>query len=144
MSRSGYSDDCDGWALIRWRGAVASATRGARGQAMLREMLVALDAMSDKSLVASSFQADGQFCALGVLGQARGVDLSEFDEDSGYVDHEALASKFGVASALVQEVMFLNDEYWAWKQGGDADRYRWAYMRQWVASKITQEPSHGD
>jgi hypothetical protein len=34
MSRSGYSDDIDSaddqWALIRWRGAVKSAIRGAR------------------------------------------------------------------------------------------------------------------
>jgi len=41
MSRSGYSDDCDVWALIRWRGAVKSAIRGARGQAMLRELIQA-------------------------------------------------------------------------------------------------------
>lgn len=25
MSRSGYVDDCDVWALIRWRGAVKQA-----------------------------------------------------------------------------------------------------------------------
>jgi hypothetical protein len=45
MSRSGYSDDHSEWDLIRWRGAVASAIRGKRGQAFLRELLVALDAM---------------------------------------------------------------------------------------------------
>lgn len=32
MSRCGYSDDYDQWALIRWRGAVESAIRGKRGQ----------------------------------------------------------------------------------------------------------------
>jgi hypothetical protein len=37
MSRSGYSDDLENWSLIRWRGAVASAIRGRRGQAFLRE-----------------------------------------------------------------------------------------------------------
>ncbi|KGC50992.1 hypothetical protein DO66_5867 [Burkholderia pseudomallei] len=36
MSRSGYSDDCGGWSLIRWRGAVNSAIKGARGQKFLR------------------------------------------------------------------------------------------------------------
>lgn len=35
MSRSGYTDDCDGWQLIMYRGAVASAIRGARGQRLL-------------------------------------------------------------------------------------------------------------
>jgi hypothetical protein len=45
MSRSGYSDDLDPLALGRWRGRVASAMRGKRGQAFLREMLAAMDAM---------------------------------------------------------------------------------------------------
>jgi len=46
MSRSGYSDDCDDqWSLICWRGAVKSAIRGKRGQAFLKEMLAALDAL---------------------------------------------------------------------------------------------------
>ena len=33
MSRSGYIDDMDDtWQFIKWRGQVASAIRGARGQ----------------------------------------------------------------------------------------------------------------
>ena len=40
MSRSGYSEDVDdNWDHIRWRGQVASAIKGKRGQRMLREML---------------------------------------------------------------------------------------------------------
>ena len=35
MSRSGYSDGLDEWAMIRWRGAVKSAIRGARGRAII-------------------------------------------------------------------------------------------------------------
>lgn len=35
MSRSGYSDDCYGWELICWRGAVNSAIKGKRGQSFL-------------------------------------------------------------------------------------------------------------
>lgn len=42
MSRSGYSEELDQWDLIRWRGQVASAIRGKRGQAFLRAMLAAL------------------------------------------------------------------------------------------------------
>lgn len=37
MSRSGYTDEDDIWAMIRWRGAVTSAIRGKRGQQALRE-----------------------------------------------------------------------------------------------------------
>lgn len=57
MSRSGYTEDCDGWDLIRWRGAVASAIRGKRGQAFLREALAALDAMPEKQLISHDLVA---------------------------------------------------------------------------------------
>ncbi len=63
MSRSGYSDDLDSWALIRWRGQVASAIRGRRGQAVLRDLLAALDAMPEKALVASELETpQGEVC----------------------------------------------------------------------------------
>lgn len=53
MSRSGYVDDMDDTlALGRWRAQVASATRGKRGQKLLRDLLAALDAMPEKRLVA--------------------------------------------------------------------------------------------
>jgi hypothetical protein len=43
MSRSGYVDDVDQKDLAMYRGAVASAIRGKRGQALLREMREAMD-----------------------------------------------------------------------------------------------------
>lgn len=108
MSRSGYSDDCDGWALIRWRGAVSSAIRGARGQAFLRELLAVLDAMPEKRLIANELQsADGEFCTLGALGHARRLDMAPIDPE----DREAVAKAFGVAEALAAEVMYRNDFY---------------------------------
>ena len=84
MSRSGYvedfGDEDDRWAQIRWRGAVASAIRGKRGQAMLREVLAALDAMPEKTLAAHSLKnEDGDFCTLGALGAARGLELPQID-----------------------------------------------------------------
>ncbi|GEM_PF-1710263 len=51
MSRAGYSDDCDSWALIRWRGPLSSSIRGKRGQLFLRDMLSALDAMPGNRLI---------------------------------------------------------------------------------------------
>lgn len=52
MSRSGYHDDFeDPLELGRWRAQVRSATRGKRGQALLKEALAALDAMPEKRLV---------------------------------------------------------------------------------------------
>ena len=108
MSRSGYSDDCDGWALIRWRGAVASAIRGARGQAFIREALAALDALEEKRLASDSlvnFEV-GAFCTLGAVGHARGMDLNGIDAE----DRRAVAAAFGISEALAAEIMYMNDE----------------------------------
>jgi hypothetical protein len=53
MSRSQYIDDCDdNWQLIRWRGMVASAIRGKRGQQFLKDLLAALDAMPVNAVLA--------------------------------------------------------------------------------------------
>lgn len=135
MSRSGYSDDCDGWALIRWRGAVAAAIRGRRGQQTLREILAALDAMPVKALAAESLvTAEGSFCTLGALGSQRGIDLAALDPE----DPDGVASAFGVAPALVKEVVYENDEGgWNCQESPEA---RWGRMRAWVASHIQAVP----
>lgn len=131
MSRSGYSDDCDGWELIRWRGAVESAIRGARGQAFLRELLTALDEMPHKRLVAHDLQRpDGEVCALGSVGARRGIAMEKLDP----YDAAGIATTLGIARALVKEIEFLNDDI-----GGDSEEpseRRWSWMRQWVASQI--------
>ena len=160
MSRSGYSDDsddCDNWAMIRWRGAVKQAISGARGQAMLRELVQALDALPEKRLAAGSLvTADGGYCALGALGRARGMDMAQIDPE----DREAVAKAFGVAEALAAEVMYLNDEGgppqetafnfvvcgpmrpWErhtqlrWKQNPQANAVRWGQMRAWAVANL--------
>jgi len=81
MSRSGYSDDCDGTELNLYRGAVESAIRGKRGQAFLRELLADMDAMPVKELIVGRLEYDGAYCALGVVGHARGLPLHELDSD---------------------------------------------------------------
>lgn len=156
MSRSGYTDDVeDQWALIRWRGAVASSIRGARGQAFLQELLAALDSLPEKRLIANNLQAEGAFCTLGALGAARGLDMAHIDPE----DRDAVASSFGVAEALAADVMYLNDEWideYVWvdvevcgplryrdqrmksvrMQAAQVEEKRWRYMREWVASQI--------
>jgi hypothetical protein len=147
MSRSGYSDDCGGWDLIRWRGAVNAAIKGARGQALLRELLAGLDAMPVKELVADEFAADGCMCALGVVGAARGMDLSKLDIE----DRESVAKAFGIATALAAEVMDVNDNggnRWGRYHANikttaemdEADRRdrekRWHDVRSWVAASL--------
>lgn len=165
MSRSGYSDDCDDeWALIRWRGAVASAIRGKRGQAMLREMVLALDALPEKRLAAGELVTEGgDCCALGAVGLSRGLDMAPIDPH----DLDSVAEAFNLTNALVAEIAYHNDEVidkysWAYVEicgpvrpyypdYGDhvrrvrvsdtrADELRWQHMRDWAVTNIN--PSH--
>lgn len=129
MSRSGYSDydDYSGnpeWARIRWRGAVHSALCGKRGQAFLRELKDALDQLEAKRLIADDLVRDGEVCALGAVARARGVDLSGVDPE----DYETVAGTLGVAPAMAQEIMWLNDELYDRKT--PEERYR--LMKKWV------------
>lgn len=139
MSRSGYTDDGDGWDLIRWRGAVTSAIRGRRGQAFLREMAAALDALPEKKLIAHELEAPlgGEFCALGAVGHRRGLDmLSESGLDPQ--DTLAVAEAFGIAEALVKEIVYVNDEsYYTRSTDWEKQvRGRWRYVREWVELNI--------
>jgi hypothetical protein len=159
VSRSGYSDDYgddDPLALGRWRGAVNSAIRGKRGQQTLREILVALDAMPVKALAAESLVTDeGKFCTLGVLGAQRSIPLEKLDPE----DPDGVAEAFGIAPAMVREIVYMNDENIdEWERVEvegppnrfygrhlptarvhikDAAERRWKFMRNWVAQHIT-------
>lgn len=137
MSRSGYSDDLEPLELGRWRGRVASAIRGKRGQAFLKEMLAALDALPAKRLIAEDLESDlggmpfhrgrGDVCALGAVGKARGMDMTAIDPE----DRETLADAFGILNVLACEIMFHNDDYY-----NETPEARFARMRKWVVSQI--------
>ncbi len=49
--RSGYSDCLDDSVLAMYRGQVASAIRGRRGQVFMHDLVRSLDAMERKALV---------------------------------------------------------------------------------------------
>jgi hypothetical protein len=140
---------------------VASALRGKRGQQFLRDLAASLDAMPDKRLIAHALKADGQFCTLGVLGAARGIDLSKLDPE----DYYQVADAFGIASCMAQEIVFENDEAfedteWVevpifgpvrpyYPEYGrhyvtrkmpriDAEAERWSHMRAWVQKQLDE------
>lgn len=139
MSRSGYSEDgdYDQWATIRWRGAVASALRGKRGQAFLRETLAALDALPTPELIPNNLMAEGSFCTLGAVGHARGMDLQGVDAE----DHERVAKVFDVPHALACEVMWENDEAGLWSE---TPRARWERMRRWIIEQLKGDQQTGE
>lgn len=130
MSRAGYCDgDDDQWGSIRWRGAVASAIRGKRGQAFLREMLTAMDALPEKKLVAHELEMDGQVCAIGSVGMARGIDMSQLDPEN----YSKIADTFGISEALAREIVYENDEG-GWRD--DTPEKRFERMRAWVVNNL--------
>lgn len=131
MSRSNYGDCHDNWALIRWRGAVAAGIKSKRGQQMLQEMADALDAMPEKVLISHDLVDGGNFCALGVVGAKRGIDLRTIDPE----ESESVAKAFGISEALAREVAFMNDEAGRF---GEASWERWARMRQWVRENLVK------
>lgn len=167
MSRSGYTDDIeDQWQHIMWRGRVASSIRGKRGQTLLRDLLAALDAMPDKRLYPNNFAtASGEYCTLGVLGATRGTKMDDLGDAEDGCDEKLVADRFGVAAPLVQEIMFMNDEWvddykfvdveicGPMRRGypdygrhrktirmhdDTAPQRRWRIMRNWVAEQIKE------
>ncbi len=146
MSRSGYSDDLDLLDLGRWRGQVNSAIRGKRGQAFLRDLLAALDAMPEKRLVKQEFEADSEVCTLGCIARQRGIDMSKFDPEDESVGEE-IGAALGIAHQLAREIMWENDEFYTWdpargriRDDASEPERRWKYMREWVAKQIVVTP----
>lgn len=134
MSRSNYNEDIDDcWQLIRWRGAVASAIRGARGQAFLKEMLCAMDKLPEHKLVANELEEEGAVCAIGAVGKMRGVDMTKIDPE----DSVTVASLFDISDALAREIAYENDE------GTfrlETPEQRYSRMRAWVQGQIIEHP----
>lgn len=129
MSRSGYSDDCQDWALICWRGAVASAIRGNRGQAFLEEMLHAMATLPERKLISHDLEAGGSVCALGAVGKARGIDMKDLDPE----DRDQIAKVFGIAPALAAEIVYMNDEA-NWRI--ETPEQRFERMRAWIEEQL--------
>jgi hypothetical protein len=128
MSRSGYDGDVWGLELGRYRGQVASAIRGKRGQAFIRELIAALDALPEKRLIARELHSGGEVCAIGSIGLRRGLDMSRLDPEN----YEEVAREFGVASQLVCEIEYMNDDaYWDL-----TPERRWQRVRQWAVDNL--------
>lgn len=135
MSRSGYVDDDgdDNLAMGRWRGAVASAIRGKRGQAFLKDLIEALDAMPHKILIKHDLIKNGEVCALGALGIRRRMNLDSLDPEN----YELVSKNFGIAEPLAREIVFMNDEYC----DSDSPENRWYRIRTWAERKLNKNNS---
>lgn len=118
----------------RYRQAVRRAIEGSRGQAFLRELAAAMDAMEDKVLIADELiDADGDCCAIGVVCKARELDVSNIDPD----DSDAVAELVGIAPSMAAEIAFENDDDFACHPG-ETNKLRWNRMREWVGHHILE------
>jgi len=137
MSRSGYTDDgdYDELAMGRWRGQVRSAMRGKRGQALLRDLVAALDAMPEKRLVRGALEdEEGSVCALGAVCKKRGVPMPKIEYDDAPEDWSGtLGATLDIAEQLAAEVMHVNDEWGPYNQTPEG---RWQTVRQWAAGQL--------
>jgi hypothetical protein len=133
MSRSGYGDYGN---VALWREAVRCAINGKRGQAFLRELAAAMDAMPDKKLITEELVADdGACCTLGVVCKARGIAAKKLDE----YDPENVGNALGIARAMAAEVAYENDEH----HKPETPEERWVRMRKWVADNLHTAEARG-
>jgi hypothetical protein len=129
MGRSGYADDIDNWALIKWRGQVTSASRGRRGQLFFLELIASLDALPEKKLIAEEIEHEGAVCAIGAVGRRRGIDMTELDP----YDREGVAGVFKLPFALACELFWENDEC---GPRGETPEARWKRIRAWAVANL--------
>ena len=118
-----------------YRGAVAQAIRGRRGQAFLREMLASMDSLPERKLIAGELQdKSGAVCAIGSVGASRGLDMSHLN----YCENsEAVASFFGIARSLAAEIEFINDDDFHFSTSETAER-RFERVWKWVEENIKE------
>lgn len=139
MSRSGYSEDYFGdepQIANLYRASVARAIRGKRGQAFLREMAAALDAMPVKELITGEVVSpEGQVCAIGSVAVARGTDVKDLD----VTDQDEVGKTFGVARSLAAEIAFENDDDFGSRP--ETPAARWQRMRNWVGRQLRAAPT---
>ncbi len=132
MNRSGYAesdDDVGDPFTDEWRRKVVAAMRSPEGQAFLRELAAALDALPDKWLIEKRLvDEEGDCCAIGAVCMARGIDTAGMDA-AGMV---CIAERLGVAWPLAWQIVDINDGR------RETPINRWQRMRRWVDRHITQ------
>jgi hypothetical protein len=151
MSRSGYGDcDCDEANANLYRANTDRAFAGKRGQAFLKEMLAAMDAMPEKRLIAYGFEVTedldyranenvGDVCALGTVSKSRGIKMPDVDpEDTDYAIGEIASKRLGIAECMAREIMYMNDEFHNHRKT-ETPEERFVRMRKWIEKQIRKE-----
>lgn len=137
MGRSGYCEDGDYSMANLWPAIVQRSINGKRGQAFLKELAAAMDAMPEKRLIADDLVTEtGEVCAIGAVCKARGLDTKGVD----VYDRYEVGKLVGIAPTLTAEIEYLNDDDFGY-QRSESPEQRWTRMRKWVEDQIIKEPT---
>ena len=131
MSRSGYTEDGENYEL--YRATVKRAIKGKRGQAFLKELAAAMDAMPVKELIDEELVSEKGCCAIGVVCKARGLNTENVD----IYDAAAIGKLVNISKSMAAEIEYYNDEYYEFPEEDPASR--WQRMRNWVEKRIIRE-----
>lgn len=132
MSRSGYCEDGDYDLSNLWPNIVKRSIKGKRGQAFLKELAAAMDAMPEKKLIANDLVTEtGEVCAIGVVCKARGLDTNGVD----IYDRDEVGKLVGIAPTLAAEIEYQNDDDFSYRRS-ETPEQRWARMRKWVTDNL--------
>jgi hypothetical protein len=108
--------------------------RGKRGQALLRDLVTALDEMPEKRLVRGVLEQEGSVCALGAVCKKRGVPMPEIERDDDPGEWaETLGATLDIAEQLAAQVMWVNDEY---GRHNETPEERWGTVRRWAVGEL--------
>lgn len=128
MSRSGYTDDYDHMNL--YRATVERTIKGKKGQAFLKELAAAMDAMPEKRLIPHELITEtGEMCTIGTVCKARGLNVKGVDVE----DPQTVGNLVGIARCLAAEIEYENDEA---GHPMETPEQRWTRMRQWAKDNI--------
>lgn len=88
--------------------------------------------MPEKRLIADALETDGEVCAIGAAGKARGIDMSLLEPEDG----DGVAAAFDISRALALEIVYMNDEAF----DRETPEERFLKMREWIAGRIRPSP----
>ena len=145
MSRfwEGESDDPLDWG--RYEAAKRSTLRGKRGQAFLRELVAALDALPKPELSEGALgdRRTGCVCAFGAVALAQGESFDDLAKDNGNWSPHEVAEWYSISPTLANEIIRANDD---WRDGNAADvrQSRWRHVRAWAVRHLIEsaQPTH--
>jgi len=98
-----------------------------RGQAFLRELILALNALPEKILIYGDFENSDGYCVMGACLKYRNLNVREIDDSN-----EGLGSIFNIHTEFIEKVIDVNDS----PRIIETQTKRWHRVRDWAVSNL--------